>query len=44
MAFVALHNIRPVIEEFPFSEQGLTKAFEKLDKGQIRYRGVLKIA
>ena len=38
--FAAKHNIRPWIEEFPMNEGGLNQAFDRLEKGQIRYRAV----
>lgn len=41
--FAARHKIRPVIEEFPMTKEGITEAFEKLDKGKVRYRAVLKV-
>lgn len=43
LRFAAKHNIRPIIQEFPASVEGVTEALEKLDKGEIRYRGVLVI-
>lgn len=39
--FAALHNIKPIVEKFPMSEQGLKDAMEKLEKGDIYYRAVL---
>jgi D-arabinose 1-dehydrogenase-like Zn-dependent alcohol dehydrogenase len=39
--FAALHNIRPMIEKFPMSEEGLKNAMDKLEKGDIYYRAVL---
>ncbi|KFY03167.1 hypothetical protein V490_00260 [Pseudogymnoascus sp. VKM F-3557] len=39
--FSALHNIKPIIETFPMSTEGITEAMDKLRAGKMRYRGVL---
>jgi len=41
LSFVASNKIVPRIEEFPMSKAGLMAAFEKLEAGMMRYRGVL---
>lgn len=41
MEFAAVHNIKPVIEKFPLNKEGIERAFEHLDHGEMRYRGVL---
>lgn len=41
LAFAALHDIKPIIEKFPMSEDGLKKAMDKLTEGDIYYRAVL---
>jgi D-arabinose 1-dehydrogenase-like Zn-dependent alcohol dehydrogenase len=41
LEFAAEHDVRPLIEEFPMTETGVAQAVEKLEKGTIRYRGVL---
>jgi D-arabinose 1-dehydrogenase-like Zn-dependent alcohol dehydrogenase len=41
LEFAARHNIKPAIEKFELSEEGLEKAIEKLKTGSIRYRAVL---
>lgn len=41
LEFAALHQISPVIEKFPMTEQGINEAMDKLNSGNIRYRGVL---
>lgn len=43
LTFAAENGVRPIIEEFPFSEQGASRAIEKLMDGSIRYRGVLAV-
>ena len=43
LAFVARHKIVPRIEEFPMSKKGLETAFERLESGKMRYRGVLVV-
>ena len=41
LAFAEQHKIRPVIEKFPMTTEGITKAMHKLDEGHVRYRAVL---
>lgn len=41
LQFAAVHNIKPIIEKFPLNKEGIEKAFEHLDHGEMRYRGVL---
>lgn len=41
LRFAALHGITPVIQEFPLTLEGIEEAIDKLEKGKIRYRGVL---
>lgn len=41
LAFAALHQIRPVIEEFPMTVEGIEEAFHKLEAGKMRYRAVI---
>jgi len=41
LEFAARHQIKPTIETFPLSEDGLGKAVEKLKAGSVRYRAVL---
>lgn len=41
LAFAALHQIRPVIETFPLTREGIEESMEKLDQGKMRYRAVL---
>ena len=41
LAFAALHDIKPIIEKFPMSEEGLKTAMDKLEKGDVYYRAVL---
>ncbi|KAK2625208.1 hypothetical protein QTJ16_005577 [Diplocarpon rosae] len=41
LGFAALHQIRPVIEEFPMTVEGIETSMKKLAEGQMRYRGVL---
>ncbi len=40
-AFAAQHQIRPVIEEFPMTVEGIEASMKKLDEGNMRYRAVL---
>ncbi|KAK5052752.1 hypothetical protein LTR84_002618 [Exophiala bonariae] len=39
--FAAVHNIRPMIQTFPLNLEGINDAFETLEGGKMRYRGVL---
>jgi D-arabinose 1-dehydrogenase-like Zn-dependent alcohol dehydrogenase len=41
LEFASRHNIAPIIEEFPMTEEGAARAIAKLKDGSIRYRGVL---
>lgn len=43
LSFAARHKIRPIIEEFPMTLQGVNEALDKLAAGKMRYRGVLKV-
>jgi D-arabinose 1-dehydrogenase-like Zn-dependent alcohol dehydrogenase len=39
--FASKNNVKPIVEEFPMTEQGTANAIAKLVDGSIRYRGVL---
>ena len=39
--FAAHHDIKPVVEKFEMSEEGIAEALGKLTSGKMRYRGVL---
>jgi len=41
LAFAALHQIKPVIETFPMTTEGIEESMQKLDEGKMRYRAVL---
>lgn len=41
LEFAARHGIRPIIEKFPMTLDGINEAMEKLGSGKMRYRGVL---
>jgi D-arabinose 1-dehydrogenase-like Zn-dependent alcohol dehydrogenase len=41
LKFASEHNVRPMIEEFPMTEEGAAAAIAKLNNGSIRYRGIL---
>ncbi|KAE9394928.1 NADP-dependent alcohol dehydrogenase [Gymnopus androsaceus JB14] len=41
LEFADRNNVRPMIEKFPMSEEGINEAIQKLKDGKIRYRGVL---
>jgi len=42
-AFAAQHQIRPVIEKFPMTVEGIEACMTKLEEGKMRYRGVLVV-
>ncbi|KAI9716323.1 MAG: putative secondary metabolism biosynthetic enzyme [Candelaria pacifica] len=39
--FAALHQIKPIVETFPMTEEGIKEAMDKLERGQVTYRAVL---
>lgn len=41
LVFAAKHGIKPTIEKFPLTKQGVVDAMQKLQDGKVRYRGVL---
>ncbi|KAG0652165.1 alcohol dehydrogenase [Hyphodiscus hymeniophilus] len=43
LAFAAHHQIKPIIEQFPMTQQGITDSMERLQAGKMRYRGVLVV-
>ncbi|KAF1833636.1 GroES-like protein [Decorospora gaudefroyi] len=42
LAFAALHGIKPIIMEFPLTQDGIEDAMKTLEEGKMRYRGVLR--
>ena len=42
LEFSARHSIKPIVEMLTMDEAGVNEAFERLDKGDVRYRFVLK--
>ncbi|CAG8363596.1 unnamed protein product [Penicillium salamii] len=42
LEFAALHGIKPLIEEYPMTVDGIEKALNALGAGEVRYRAVLK--
>jgi len=41
LEFAALHGIKPIIDPFPLTKQGVEDSMKKLSEGKMRYRGVL---
>ncbi|KAH3663531.1 hypothetical protein OGAPHI_004932 [Ogataea philodendri] len=41
LKLAAEHNIKPMIETFDISEENVKKAWERVDKGDVRFRAVL---
>ena len=39
--FAARHDIRPLVEEFPMTLDGINAAFQAMEKGNLRFRAVL---
>ncbi|KAJ2973588.1 hypothetical protein NUW58_g8901 [Xylaria curta] len=42
LEFAALHQIKPVVQLFDMTEEGILDAMTKLDQGKIHFRAVLK--
>ncbi|EFE41186.1 NADP-dependent alcohol dehydrogenase [Trichophyton verrucosum HKI 0517] len=40
--FAARNRVKPIVQKFPLTAEGVNTAFQKLDEGTIRYRGVLE--
>jgi len=43
LAFAAYHKIRPIIEQFPMTVEGIEESMKKLEEGKMRYRGVIVV-
>jgi D-arabinose 1-dehydrogenase-like Zn-dependent alcohol dehydrogenase len=43
LAFAAHHQIKPIIEIFPMTAEGIEESMQKLDEGKMRYRAVLVV-
>jgi D-arabinose 1-dehydrogenase-like Zn-dependent alcohol dehydrogenase len=43
LEFAAEKGVRPIVEEFPMTEEGAAQAIDKLVTGKIRYRGILTV-
>jgi D-arabinose 1-dehydrogenase-like Zn-dependent alcohol dehydrogenase len=41
LEFADRHQVKPWIETFAMTDDGLKEAFNKLENGEMRYRGVL---
>jgi len=41
LGFAARHGIRPIVEEFPMTEGGITDCMKRLEERKMRYRGVV---
>lgn len=41
LEFAALHKIKPVIQTYPMTEEGITEAMNKLDRGEVHFRAVI---
>ena len=41
LSFAAKHGIKPQIEKFPLTKDGIVDAMARLRDGKMRYRGVL---
>lgn len=39
--FAALHGVKPILERFPMTEEGIGEAIRKLEDGKMYYRAVL---
>jgi D-arabinose 1-dehydrogenase-like Zn-dependent alcohol dehydrogenase len=43
LKFIVAHNIKPTIQKFAMSVDGITNALKKLNAGEVRYRAVLEV-
>ena len=41
LQFAARNDVKPIINKFPMTVEGITEAMDTLNNGQMRYRGVL---
>jgi D-arabinose 1-dehydrogenase-like Zn-dependent alcohol dehydrogenase len=41
LEFATRHVIRPIVEEFPMTEGGITECMKRLEAGKMRHRGVV---
>lgn len=41
LLFAAQHEIKPIIEKFPMTVEGITESMKKLEDGKMRYRAVV---
>jgi len=41
LSFAALHDIKPMVETFSLTTEGIEKGMEMIQTGKVRYRGVL---
>ncbi|KAL2783892.1 chaperonin 10-like protein [Aspergillus keveii] len=41
LEFAARNKVRSIVETYPMTEEGIQEALEKLDRGEMYYRGVL---
>ena len=39
--FAAYHEIKPILQKWPLTVQGIKDAFKRLDENTMRYRGVI---
>jgi D-arabinose 1-dehydrogenase-like Zn-dependent alcohol dehydrogenase len=44
LEFSAKHGIKPQVEKFEFTDEGVNGAIQKLKDGKMRYRGVVVVA
>lgn len=41
LEFAAIRGVKPIIEKFPMTREGVVNSLKKLEDGNMRYRGVL---
>lgn len=41
LEFAALHQIKPVVQTYPMTKEGITEAMDKLERGEVHFRAVL---
>jgi hypothetical protein len=38
-----LHDVKPIIEQFPMTREGIEESLKRLEEWNMRYRGVLVV-
>ncbi|KAK2603580.1 hypothetical protein QQS21_004260 [Conoideocrella luteorostrata] len=41
LEFAAFHDIKPIVEKYPMTEEGIKRALERLEEGKVIFRAVM---